>query len=238
MPIPQVTFSKDGSAVGRGAALEKIENWSNTSEVSTMKRKVLKGVLDYAKTNLVNIPYVTLNREQYSSRHYEVCDAIFRHADLPDILFMQHILNEVSKYKILNNELRDVLLPIVLSNKNILMIPRIHKTRKACACLALFGLVTRFRPCILFGGVGIVFSEQLEEWRVSKSLENKLALKETHGVVARVEDGYDDISEVMIKVSKTGYGFISNLFYKLPLAALLSDDKKSSTDVVSRSGPK
>src|SRR4029079_6109267 len=107
MPLPKITFNKDIKAEDRTLALQKMEDWCKTTEVSKLKGQILQMVIEYAKKNLLHIGLIDFNY-RYNPNDFEICNAIFQNADLPDVLFMQDVINQFKVQKEINNELEAV----------------------------------------------------------------------------------------------------------------------------------
>ena len=81
-----------------------------------------------------------------------------------------------------------------------------------------------------------LFSEQICDYRMSKSLETKLALKATHGQIARMDDGYDQAIQTAIDVSTKVHSTTLNFFTKTVLPYVTSESKKEEKQVTPREG--
>ncbi len=212
MPVPVVHFTKDMTPHERSQSLHNIWDWCQSAEASESKIKilVLKNVIEYAHkylavTNRLSFMFV----DKVNDLDCQVCNAIFRHVDLPEVLFLQYVINQLSLIQTDLHPMKDGILPIVQQHKNTLMIPITDEIRSLGFSIAIFSLLMRFNVGLIISAVIVLCSEQLANWRITRSMENKIALKETGDKVSPVEDGYDNVFK---NISK-GYHAVTALFH-------------------------
>lgn len=233
MPVPIIKFTKTMTCDDRQKALNTLRGWFQSAEANEapVKGMVLQQIMDYAtKINALVVP----SRFFSSGAHVKdsdwvLCDTIFGHADLAELLFLKYIINQINLNK-QESELDpvwDKILSIAQKQMDTLIIPVAHKVRNAAIGVACFSLAMRFSAGLLVGAIGILCSEQLVRWRIARSLDNALALKETGGKVSRVEDGYDDAISGASKLLHKGYQAAAGLFNKEILASIVGETKET-----------
>lgn len=242
MPVPQVVFNENTSPENRILALRKLEEWADSPEVSPVKAAVLKAIIAFAKKNLIPaglFDYAKRNlglKTNTHPEHMSMCHAIFKNADLPDLLFMQYVIDQINinpegNHDDLNNSIK----PLALKYKKSLMIRLVHQLRQASMGIVLTGFIVRQNVLMILGAVGFLLSGEIAEWRLAKSLENELALKATDGATAQVGDGFDEGLDVLATVANRGLGYARRLFQLIPLPA---DNQQEITENDKNIAPK
>lgn len=108
MLLPQVVLDKDDSSVARSSALLQLEQGLDRGEVSAVKTQVLRVIIKFAKNNMVDPKPL-----QFFLSDFVVCNSIFSQVNLTDLLFLEHIINQVAIIRDDASELKKVLLPMV-----------------------------------------------------------------------------------------------------------------------------
>jgi len=140
---------------------------------------------------------------------------ILEHMDLPDLHFLQYIINELKKPENEKHSYKSTLLPTVEKYKKTLLIPHVNNLQKAAVGIFLIGLVIRPGVLSVFSAVGFLFSEIVVEWRLSRELKEQLALKFNHGKMAYL-DHYDNSVDVLARISNRGLNAIEKAVEYIP----------------------
>lgn len=228
MPVPVIRFTKSMAPVERLQSLNKMRDWCQSHEGAESKTTatVLLHIINYATKNLAVTSRLSfMSVDQANDLDCQVCDGIFYHADLPELLFLQHVINQINQIKDDAHPLKDEILPIVKQNKNTLMIPVIQETRVACGGVVILALWSQFGWCVIASLLAILCSEQITNLRIAQSLKNRIALKEAGGKTAHIEDGYDGVVGGISNFTKKSYGTAITFFNTVVLPAIQSDKK-------------
>jgi hypothetical protein len=228
MPVPVIRFTKSMTPAERLQSLNKMRDWCQSPEANESKTTttVLIHIINYAAKHLaVTSRLQFMSVDQANDLDCQVCEGIFYHADLPELLFLQHVINQINKIPDDSHPMKDEILPIVKQNKNTLMIPIIQETRVACGGAVILSLWSRFGWCLIASLLAILCSEQITNLRVAQSLKNRIALKETGGKQARIEDGYDGVVSSISNFTKKSYATASTLFNTVVLPAIQAEKK-------------
>ena len=142
---------------------------------------------------------------------FALCQVILQHADLSDLLFFQHVINQEKISKDANPLFQDFIL-LATDAKKTMHIPLVYQTRTAAGALGILSLFTQSKLGILAAVLTFVFADEIQNWRISHSLENKLALKKIGGEMPVVEDGFDNIQKGVTHVAKEGFNSAVNFF--------------------------
>jgi hypothetical protein len=207
MPVPVIHFTKQMTPDERLKSLNKMKDWCQSSEgeLAQAKTIILKSIIAYATANLVATSRFSFKHSDYADElDCQLCDKIFFHADLPEILFLQYVINQIN-----------------------LTTASSHPIRNDILAMGALALVTRFNMGIIVAGIAIICSEKLVNWRIEKSLENMLALKELHGIMPRVEDGYDNVINMTSRFASQGALNAMSFFNKVILPAVMAEKKNT-----------
>lgn len=195
MPKPEVILTIGMTSRERAAALQKMKDWYGTPEVSRIKYAVLSMVIENAK------------KQSITAQDIGICNDIFLQADLPDVHFMQHVINTTKG----NNDFQDITAKAT-DLYHTLSVPLVYQTRGAAGVLGLFSIVAQTKIGLLSAGLMLAFGDKLVEWRIDKSLENKLALKKIGGTPPKVEDGFDSVNQGVLSFAKGTYHYTTEFF--------------------------
>ncbi len=223
MPIPAIRFTKKMTPEERLQSLNKMWDWCQSPETSESKAKVaiLQHIMEYASKKLAVTSRLSfMSTDQASEEDCQLCDTIFRQADLPELLFLQHVIDQLSLIKLDSHPLKEGILPIVQQHKETLMIPGAYEIRNIGLAAFSFAFIMQFEIGLLLSAMIILFSNQFENMRISRELNCTLVLKEKGGKTPPVEDGYDNAIRRLSDLSSKGYSAASTLFSKIALPAI------------------
>lgn len=213
MPLPQVVFNKDISAEARTQALSRLERWADSEGVTAVKKQVMLTVIKYAKKNLVNLGILNLNFTDLN--RFSICNAIFTHADLPDLLFLQHVINQMMTIKDETSDLKKAVLPMALNYKRPLMLPLVRQMEKASLGFAILALFLREPLLIVVAVAGVFASGLTAEARVERVLNDRLAQPLNQGPAPRLNDGFDDGLNALANLADRGLVATIGFFNRL-----------------------
>jgi hypothetical protein len=158
-------------------------------------------VLKYARKNLINLGLLNLNFTDLN--RFTVCNAIFSHAELSDLLFLQYVINQVKAIKEETSELKKAVLPMALNYKRPLMLPLVRQMERATLGFAILALVLREPLGILMALAGFFTSHFTAELRVERILNDRLA-GPSHQEAPRLEDGFDEGLNALARLADRG----------------------------------
>ncbi len=234
MPAPVVQFNKTMTFEDRQKSLNTLRAWCQSLEAADAKAKVivLQQLIEYAnKTN-----NIAASRGFFSSgghikdSDWALFEAVFRHADLSELLFLKHVINQINSIKSdpEPDPIKDDLLPLAQKHMKILVTIAAHHIRSAAIAVGAFSLAMRFSVGLLVSAIGILYSERIEHWRIARSLDNALALKEAGGKVSRVGDGLDDVFAAASTALNKTYQSAATLFKNKELLASVVGETKET----------
>lgn len=231
MPVPVIRFTKQMTPDERLQSLNKMWDWCQSPEADESKAKaaVLQDIVRYASKNLaITSRFSFMSYDQASEADCKLCDTIFHQADLPELLFLQYVINQINLKQTDPHPMKDEILPIVQQHKNTLIVPGSYEIRNIGMATFAFSFFMRFNFGLLLSAIIILFSKQLENMRISRELENKLALKETGGKVPPVGDRYDGAISRISNFSSSSYHTVATLFNTVILPAIQTAKKDIS----------
>lgn len=223
MPVPAIRFTKIMTPDERSQSLNKMWDWCLSGETSESKAKVavLQHIMEYAGEKLVvKSRFLFMPADQASEEDCQLCDTIFRHADLPELLFLQYVINQLSLIQSNPHPLKEKILPIVQQYKDTLTIPGAYEIRNIGFAAFSFSFIMRFQMGLLLSAMMILFSKQFENMRISRELARALVLKQTGGKTPPVEDGYDKAIGRLSDLSSKGYSSVYTLFSSVVAPAI------------------
>lgn len=223
MPIPAIRFTKKMTPDERLQSLNKMWDWCQSPETSESKAKVavLTHIMEYAGEKLaVTSRFPFMSTDQASEEDCQLCDTLFRHADLPELLFLQYVINQLSLIKVDSHPLKEKILPIVQQHKDTLIVPGAYEIRNIGLAAFSFSFFMRFEIGLLLSAMIILFNNQFENMRISRELNRTLVLKEVGGKTPPVEDGYDNAIKRLSDLSSKGYSAVYTLFSSIALPAI------------------
>jgi len=187
MPQPPVVFAMDSPIQARCDALLQLEQALHSGEVSAVKTQVLRAMLHYARGNLLEeSPF------QDQASHFVVCQAIFSRINLPDLFFLQEVINQLSLIRDETSVLKKTILSMALNYKRPLMLPLIRQMEKASLA---FNIAVLFMqdPDLNVPRVAACFSSELTaEARVERILNARLAWPAHPVPVYRSDEDFDE----------------------------------------------
>lgn len=243
MPFSKIDFTKEMNRPLQRASLAIILDWCDHNESSRREKiNVIRQVALFAKNNLINTRLVPSSwlHNQRDEIYYEVCETILKNVDLPDLLFLKHVINQINRLK--NNEtplrdkalpdvqknldtLKDTVLPIVMELKSRMVKLEANKVSTiGIAFGCYFAIRLQFKAAAAVLASGVLLSETIVDYRIDKALENKLALKAADYIEPRMEDGYDN---AIAKASSAAYATFqtASTFFNAASTMALPDKK-------------
>ncbi len=126
MPLPQVVFTQDSSMEARSLALCQLEQGLDSVGISAVKTQVLRVLINFAKKNMVEAGPFDFKEQDFLS-----CNAIFNRANLPDLLFLQYVINRMSALRYDTSGLRKTVLQVAHNYQRPLLLPLVRQMEKA-----------------------------------------------------------------------------------------------------------
>lgn len=181
------------------------------NEKNHIKNEIIGIIQDAEKKNAGYLGFFSGSALQNEILSVDILDQ----ADLPDLHFLQYIINELKKPENEKHPYKNTLLPTVEKYKKTLLIPHVNNLQKAAIGTFLIGMVLRPGVLCIFSAVGFLFSEMIVEWRLSRELKEQLALKFNHGKMAYL-DHYDNSVGVLSRISDRGLNAIEKAVEYIP----------------------
>lgn len=173
MALPTVIFNAKTSAAARSEAIKQLRHWVDSSDVSAVKRQTMHVILNYAAKNLVQ-PFSHIEPSYFS-----ICNAIFKHANLPDLLFLQYVSNQMATIQDETSDLKRAVLPVVQCYKRPLALPLVKQMEQATLGFNLAALLISGTDLILLAAARFFTSAMTAESKIEWFLNNWLTLKTT-----------------------------------------------------------
>ena len=164
--------------------------WMNNpaAEVSSEKKEVLDSIIHYIGTPETVASLYNLYMYTTKKNSYRTCLEIFNKADLPDLLFMLHVINQIAFINDENDYLKQTTLGIAKKHLQAGLVPYQHETKKSIAGLAVViastGVCVGFKSLTYAGYVVVpvgmalliaaLTSNYFVEWRLQQVLKNRL----------------------------------------------------------------
>ncbi len=214
MSLPQVIFNKDSSIEARSETLVQLESWLDSALISAVKTQVLRGIINYAKQQLIQRRLYSLD----DVAHFTACAAIFNRRELPDLLFLQHALHQLGAIADETSQLKKAMLPMLMNYKRPLMLPLLHQMEKASFGLNVAVLFIGDWNGLLLAMNNFFATYLTAESRIERLLDDrlKLSLEAESLVCARVgnEEGLQSLQGFADRESYRRFGFFNRVVYK------------------------
>jgi len=211
MPLPQIIFNKDSPAEIRGQALSQLEKWLDSKDISAVKTQVVRAVMHYAKKKLME----QSSFDVADLTHFTACHAIFNQRGLPDLLFLQQVIQQLSVIGDETSELKKAVLPMVLNYKRSLLLPLVRQMEKACFGLSVAVLFMRDINGLLLRLINFFTSALTAEAKVERLLNDRYGQPAGLAKVIEADDYFDEgiqaIDRLLNQERKRTLGFFNQL---------------------------
>lgn len=195
--LEKIQFNIKMSAEDRKNTINEMRKWMEESKASHSKKTILNFVLQYAEEKLIDNP-----ADKRKDR-LKICESIFKQADLDDLFFLQHVINELCKIKSKDSPLKKELLPEAQKHKKAYVRPLSHQIWGGAFivfCVSMYVDKRIAAAAVLMA----VLSEWIVEARIRLQLAEIFAKQINKGVVPVIGDGWDPVFEQAGKVGSSG----------------------------------
>ena len=221
--MPDVIFKKEMSNKDRADVLQGMEEWIKETKMGEMKRGILSATIGFAKKNLVSsaLGYFT---SQTNTDDFALCETILHHADLSDVLFMQHVINQTKVFQLANESFRNNIQNAAQDARKIMQIPLVFQGRGFVGTLGLFSLIMQTKIGIVLSGLTFLFADEVVNLWVNHTLEDRLAKKKLGGVMPKVGNNLDNLQQGVVHFAKNGYTYAADFFSNRVLPNLVKPE--------------
>jgi hypothetical protein len=219
---PKMQFHANSNEESLRSHFTAYQRWLDQPSISPSKKVILGNIVRYVSS----IYNSFLTKMSTHPSRYKICSDILGLGDLPDILLMQYIMNELSKIRDQNSNLRDPNLQIARTYMNLLLKPYLKETKKigagliACAFVAIASGVSPKSLSIfllIIGSLAVTCDRPITEYRIQKALQDRLddraarALNINITAALPLEDEFEPAINALADVAAAGtrifYGF-------------------------------
>lgn len=210
MPLPQVVFTQDCSREARSLALRQVEQGLDSSGFSAVKTQVLRALITFARKNMVDAgPY------DFTQLHYTTCNVIFNRANLPDLLFLQYVINRLNAMREEVSGLKKAVLPMARNYQRPLILPLIRQMEKASLSFGIAALFMRGVDLLLLEIADFFSNEVSAEvklgWMLNARLIGPQPLQPTAPVKDDFGDSIDFIAGLVDRAGRAALGFFNRV---------------------------
>ncbi|HEX2548974.1 MAG TPA: hypothetical protein VHM20_04035, partial [Gammaproteobacteria bacterium] len=130
-------------------------------------------------------------------------DFVIKQIDLSDLSFLQYVILELKKPAYDKSIYKGAVLAKALQCKKTLLTHHVSDWQKGSFAVFCGGLIFFQSWICLIGASSFLLSEYIADWRLTKKLEEELALKFNNGKIAKLDD-HDAKINKFVKVGANG----------------------------------
>lgn len=196
MPAPSTKLTNDMDQTTRENCVDALSQWVSYNNLSYSKRAILNTLIQYAKTNLVQVNsgyFSLLSLNSVNVHRFDTFNNIIAMIDLPDLQFFQYALREVALIPQTNSSLRSQISQVAEREKAHLLAPHVQQLRGICIVAGICAYAYGRPEIAVLAAIGVFVAPFIIEARLDNALDLSLARIRQGETVALIGDGLDSL---------------------------------------------